>query len=1079
MEIGVTSQSAVRENMCLGVDLGIATVGWALLRVADDGTPLEIWCDLKGRPTLGTRTWDAPETDKEKTPKNQLRRGARLLRRVTRRRAQRMSAIRNLLVSAGLLKTAGADAARPERLACDPWEARRDGLRDRLPGDKAAAALIHMAKHRGFWSNSKRDAGNAAPDEEAGKVKKALNESRERLSRYEGSHARMILEDPVFSGRRRNRGGDYSRTPDRLAVEREARRIIRTQRQAGSSWATVEFEEAYVEAAFRQRPLQDAYALLANCAFEKSEKRTSLLAPSFEQARFLQRLNNLRVLEGHFERALTDSERAAALQEFGRKKKYSFAALRKVIGLSLSSRFEGILPEEESKRDVATRTKNAAQGTVTIRSVLGEATWTQLSRSPEITDAIAEALTFRESLPSIEGALGELGLSEDILQALVNATRAGLFAEFRGAAKTSSKFLRSIMPGLEAGLVYSAACERAGYNHAASSVRGALNAGIHGVDALRAILGKQGSPLGPEPLFHSKVISSPVARKAVTEGIKQVIAICQEFGIPGRIIVEAARDVGKSLEERTKITDGIERRNKELDCLRATFGELFNRAPSKEELLRFELLREQNHECIYSGHRISPELILDGQMTVQVDHILPWSRFGDDSYNNKTLAFASENQAKKGRTPFEWFASEKSDVDWDEYKARVQALRIKGSKRRNYTLKNADEVAERFRARNLVDTRFAVRTFADALNLLYADSGEGPGQRRRVLTRPGALTDKLRRAWGVQSLKKSETGERLSDDRHHALDALIVAACSEATLQGLTRAFQEAERMGIRREWVPQQIPPPWESFRIDAASAVERVFVSRAERRRARGEAHGATVRSIGAAEDGALVIFERKAVQDLSLKDLERIPNPERNGSTIEVLRRWIEAKKPTADLPRSPKGDVIRKVRLATHKKVGVLVRGGAADRGEMARVDVYRRVDSTLRGQWFMVPVYPHDIATLQVPPSRAARAGDPADWPEMRPEEFVFSIYSMTFLEIQKRDGEVVEGYFRRLDISTGSITISAHQDSSKIERGIGVMSLPKFVKYDVDRLGRRSAVGVEPRTWRGAVCTSQSLLDSV
>ena len=58
---------------------------------------------------------------------------------------------------------------------------------------------------------------------------------------------------------------------------------------------------------------------------------------------------------------------------------------------------------------------------------------------------------------------------------------------------------------------------------------------------------------------------------------------------------------------------------------------------------------------------------------------------------------------------------------------------------------------------------------------------------RRVFARPGALTERLRRAFGLQGLKKRDNGERIPDDRHHALDAIIVAATTEATLNRAAR----------------------------------------------------------------------------------------------------------------------------------------------------------------------------------------------------------------------------------------------------------------------------------------------------
>ena len=69
-----------------------------------------------------------------------------------------------------------------------------------------------------------------------------------------------------------------------------------------------------------------------------------------------------------------------------------------------------------------------------------------------------------------------------------------------------------------------------------------------------------------------------------------------------------------------------------------------------------------------------------------------------------------------------------------------------------------------------------------------------------------------------------------------------------------------------------------------------------------------------------------------------------------------------------PRSSKGDVIRKVRVASKDKVAVTVRGGTADRGDMARIDVFAKTDRREKRRFFLVPVYPHQIADRKAFPS---------------------------------------------------------------------------------------------------------------
>ena len=280
----------------------------------------------------------------------------------------------------------------------------------------------------------------------------------------------------------------------------------------------------------------------------------------------------------------------------------------------------------------------------------------------------------------------------------------------------------------------------------------------------------------------------------------------------------------------------------------------------------------------------------------------------------------------------------------------------------------------------------------------------------------------------------------------------------------------------------------PWPNFRFDIVCTVYGqdgtggVFVSRAERQRARGKAHDATVKQIRRI-DGETIVFERKAVEKLTEKDLDRIPVPEPYGriadpkrlrdQMVDTLRAWITAGRPKDKPPLSPKGDVIRKVRVATKDNVAVELRGGTVDRGDMARVDVFRKMNGKRKWEFYAIPVYPHQIVTLSEPPDRAVKAGgDESEWVMLEgTAEFLWSIYSMSFVELVKSNGEMIEGYFRSLDRNTGAVTLSPQSTSDEIRKGIGVKTLTSLKKFNIDRFGRKFEVMREVRTWRGKACT--------
>lgn len=1011
----------------LGIVCGIASIGWALV-------------DLRASTmtVLATGVWsfDTPETPKERTPLNAIRRLHRGQRRVIRRRRQRMNEIRDLFHENGLLPTATSDSLGEQRL--DPWDLRAAAFSRTLTGPELAVALGHIAAHRGFKSNSQRRPNEA---DETSRMKKAIAATQERLQRYR-TVGIMFAADPEFRDRKRNRG-DFTRSVLRADLEQEVRQIFAEQRRRHNSLASTGLEAEYSRIAFFQRPIGDSEHLVGPCRFEPSEKRTASRSYSFEMFRLLSRLANITLSDDGKHFRLTAAMIRRIIDDFGATKRISYRAIRDTLSFGNLVSFVGVNPVDE-KNDVVARQGNAAEGTYALRHVAGPDGWRYLMDRPRLLDRIAEVLTFRVDPGSIRLGLAEAGLTGPLLEDVMTGLENGAFSKFSGTGHLSAKAARALLPALRRGAGYYAACETIGYDHDAPAK------------------------------VSLEDVRNPVARKAITELVKQIRAVTKAYGPPYAIHIGLMRDVGKSIEERDAITQGIERQNKKREASRAELEELLGRTTKGDELLRYELWKEQGGRCLYTGEYIDPAWLAGGDRTVQVGHILPWSRFGDDSFPNKTLCLASAGQAKQDRTPYEW--SEAGGLDWDAFTGRVDSCKDMKPVKKNgfYLRKNAAEVEETFRNRHLSDTRYIAR-------LLMFYLGQTCPEVSYIRVRSVQLVAKLRRAWGLDGFKHDEDGKRKDDDRHRALDAIILSTITERRLEEMAHAARAAEQRGSSRGFDFGLIEPPVEGFREIVQETFVGIFPARAERRRMRGEIHAATIKRI----DGPLVL-ERKAVEKLTLADLENVPSPVPYGNArspqklrdemVDTIRQWIERGRPKDDMPRSPKGDIIRKVRLVTHEAVRVPVRGGTADRGEMARVDVFRTVTKSGRSRYSIVPIYPHQIADRDgypSPPDRAVTSGVPeAGWTVMDDgSEFLFSLYSHSLLEAVKPDGKIIRGYFKGLDRATGVIAIAAPENMRAAPARVGAKTLALLDKLHVDRLGKITSVEREKRTWHGAACT--------
>lgn len=1037
----IAARYPVDETLVFGFDVGIASLGSAVIGHGKDPVIL----------IAGSRCFEAPEEPKTKELKNKTRRDSRLLRRGISRRARRMADIRALLVKVGLLETADPNAFHNRKGSPppDPSQARARGLDSRLANDELAAALLHIAKHRGFKSNKKSDIGQNAPDDNK-KMLGAISANKELLARYR-TVGEMVAKDEKFRDRKRNKGGEYTHTHSRDDLESEVRKLFAEQRRLGNAKATAELEEGYIGIAFHQRPLQDSEHLVGTCPFEPEEKRSPRHAPSFEKFRFLAKLNTVKVREANGAlRRLTREELAKAVADFGlSSKSITWNALAKTIGLPKGAFFDGI-DQKKAKADLAA-SGGCTAGTKTLYDVFGPSGWNAVRDKPALLDAVTAVIAFREDLGSIEKGLEELdGLEPVLFEALRDGARRGDFGMFTGAGHISTKAARNILPHLLDGMVYSEACAAAGYDHT------------------------QTRRVGIED------IRNPVVQRSLREAVKQVETLVHNFGArPSRIIVELAREVGKSAKERDDMTRGIEKRTAEKERHRQQLKELLKLThdPSDEDLRRYELWKEQNYRCVYTDREIDPPDILSTSNAVQVDHVLPRSRSQDNSYANQVLCHSKANQDKGQRTPWEWKVRDENDQDWwAKFEARVNALNIKRHKKNLLKMRNFDERERGFVERNLNDTKYAARALLAVLRELYADEDEPEpasegylSKKRRLFARPGAITAILRRAWGLDGLKKR------SDDRHHALDALICAAApSEWLLNNLTRQYQRVE-MENRGKWVPP-VRAPWPGFRDDAMRAYEEVFISRSEKRRGRGQGHKDTIYRLGLG-DGRKVTYERKAVADLTKADLARLKDADGGNKPLaEALAAWIDRGKPADEPPKSPKGDVVRKVFLKRPGASGFNLNGGHVDNSDMVRVDVFAKPNKRGKDEFYLVPVYRHQVMDRKrwpEPPNRAITRGrEEEQWEEIgSAHRFMFSVYPDAYLEVIKPDGTFEAGYFRGANRNTNSITLSPHNLREQLVGSIGVKTAYRIRKFHIDRLGRKHEIKREVRTWHGAACT--------
>ena len=190
---------------------------------------------------------------------------------------------------------------------------------------------------------------------------------------------------------------------------------------------------------------------------------------------------------------------------------------------------------------------------------------------------------------------------------------------------------------------------------------------------------------------------------------------------------------------------------------------------------------------------------------------------------------AKSNQDKGNRTPYEWMTSgEASAPSWEAFCAQVQVRRdsMSAKKAENLTCPDFAHKESEFIKRNLNDTRYMTKKMAQWVEdeLLFSDSDEAAGEsgRKHVRTPSGGVISMLRYCWGFA--KK----DRAANELHHAVDAAIIAACSQGIVQKVAIAHSSKHHVPKERYREMLAEAQPWEGFADDVEGAVARAVPSR-----------------------------------------------------------------------------------------------------------------------------------------------------------------------------------------------------------------------------------------------------------
>ncbi|MCD7938070.1 MAG: type II CRISPR RNA-guided endonuclease Cas9 [Tannerellaceae bacterium] len=255
--------------------------------------------------------------------------------------------------------------------------------------------------------------------------------------------------------------------------------------------------------------------------------------------------------------------------------------------------------------------------------------------------------------------------------------------------------------------------------------------------------------------------------------------------------------------------------------------------PSASELVRYKLWLEQRYCSPYTGRPIPLSKLFTP--AYEIEHVIPQSRYFDDSLSNKVICESEVNKLKGNQLGYEFIKKHGGQIiessfgkpvrifTTDEYQQFVQAgYRSNRAKMKKLLL---EEIPEAFIQRQLNDSRYIAKVVKGLLSNIVREKEEAGFDSKHVIVCSGSVTSRLKQDWGLTDVwdriirprferlneitQSTEYGgweenrfrirvpytyqkgfnKKRIDHRHHALDAIIIACATRNHVNYLSNAY--------------------------------------------------------------------------------------------------------------------------------------------------------------------------------------------------------------------------------------------------------------------------------------------------
>ncbi len=864
----------------LSLDIGTTSIGYCVFSINEKNQPTQLL-------DVGVRIFSDGREPKSQEPLSVQRRLARRQRRNRDRGQNRVRRLVKELIDVGLLPECDEERANVFSKIC-PYESRALAARRKVEDYKLGRALLHLGRRRGFKSNRlSSDREESAFVNKIESLRAMLGEQTlgeylfEKLSANNKKLEQGKKEELVAV---RFKGDETAFYPDRDMYRLEFAQIKRSQlsRLTEEHWNMLE------ETIFWQYPLKPIEK--GKCRFYPGESRAPTDLPLSHQFRICQEVNNLSYMSNGEQHSLDERQRVHVLGLLNKKKTLTFKGLCR----EKDEHKAPIFPDDAVFNLDTQARKGKLHGNVTLINLSKEEYLGDLAlEMPEdkLNELVAHLI---DPIKIIDGnkVIEELDETKkwvrDRLPELSNEQVENLchYRFKRSTASVSLKFMGQVVPlMMQKPLKYFEAVRLVeneyGVHFHHSDFRSEnffVELPYYGEalpDSVWGAFNEADANKSEQERDNDAYTFGKIANPTVHLALNQLRYVVNKIvkargGTPSRIHVELTRELKNSKEARKRIEKANSENRLRNDRIKNFLSSECNIPnPSREEIVKIKLWEELGTQgarfCVFTGRPISARQLFDG--TVEVEHIVPFSRCYDDGFSNKTLAFKSINHAKGNKTPHEAFGSAGS-----EYRIMLKrALKCFGQTAKFERFKEGafDKFYGLDKGGNLIERQLNDTRYISKLSRHYLGTLIGIDN---VIPVNGAITSKLRDVWQLNQYKDRKKGHYRDDHRHHIVDAFVVGLTNNVLVRAInTRSSRDLDSRPTVFGLLKAKAPPI-DKLRSELYQQLDKVVASFKPDHGLQGSMFNDTAYGIKNIEGGQR-LTTRKCFTNLSIDELFQI--------------------------------------------------------------------------------------------------------------------------------------------------------------------------------------------------------------